>query len=121
MRERFSIATWETSLMEYTSEEALQLLQEGALAEGSVPAVRFGTDVAALLDGTDPLSLWGPVASPVRAVHVEGLGPGGGEEAVLVIGRDEAAGRYYWHGILLPRAGYFHIADLQLSQPTAQP
>lgn len=108
MRERFAIATWNTQLLEYTSEVALQQLRQGALAPGSSPAVIFGTDVPVLLDGADPLALWGPSANPVRALHVMGLGQDANQEAIIVIGWDEASRHYYWHGILLPLDGYFH-------------
>jgi hypothetical protein len=107
MRERFAMATWNTQLLEYTSEEALQQLRKGALASGSSPAVIFGTDVPALLEGADPLALWGPNANPVRALHVTGLGPRANQEAVVVIGRDVDSGQFYWHGILLLPDGYF--------------
>jgi hypothetical protein len=108
MRERFSIATWNTQLLEFTSEQALQQMRQGALAAGSTPAVIFGADVPALLEGADPLALWGPVANPVRVLHVMGLGARADQEAVIVIGRDTAGGQFYWHGILLPPDGYFH-------------
>jgi uncharacterized protein YgiM (DUF1202 family) len=82
------------------------------LAEGSQPAVRFGADVPAILEGADPLAQWGPVADVVRAVHVMGLGANTAEEAVIVIGRDAVNGRFYWHGILLPAAGgYFQATN----------
>jgi uncharacterized protein YgiM (DUF1202 family) len=108
MRERFAIATWNLQLLEFTSAEALDQLRRGALAAGASPAVIFGTDVSALLEGADPLSLWGPVASPVRALHVMGLGQFANQEAVIVIGRDKVSRQFYWHGILLPPDGYFH-------------
>jgi hypothetical protein len=108
MGERFSISTLDQSLYEYPSDEALDMLRQSVLVEGSAPAVRPGTDVVALLSGADPLDQWCPVAKVVRAVHVMGLGPAAGEEAVLVIGRDEAKGVFTWHGILLPGAnGHF--------------
>jgi uncharacterized protein YgiM (DUF1202 family) len=108
MPERFAIATWNTQLLEYTSEEALQQLRQGPLADGASPAVIFATDVPALLGGADPLTLWGPTANPVRALHVTGLGQDANQEAIIVIGRDEVSRKYYWHGILLPLDGYFH-------------
>ncbi len=107
MRERFAIATWNTQLLELISAEALQQLRQDALAPGASPAVIFGADVPALLEGADPLALWGPVADPVRALHVMGLGPDADREAVIVIGRDAASRQFYWHGILLPPDGYF--------------
>jgi hypothetical protein len=107
MRDRFLIADWQASLIEYDSEEVLQRFQESILAPGAQPAVRFETDIPALLPGTDPLSLWGPVANPVRALHVNGLGADAAQEAVLVIARDEVNDELFLLGILLPRAGKF--------------
>src|SRR5512133_3359863 len=85
MRDRFSIATFNQSLYEYSSDEALEKLRQSVLADGATPAVRPGTDVVTLLSGRDPLGEWGPVANPVRAVYVEGLGPQANQQAVLVI------------------------------------
>lgn len=107
MPARFSFATWNTQLLEVTSEEAMQRLSQDILPAGASPVVVFGTDVAALLQGTDPLSIWGPVANPVKALHVMGLGHNSNEEGVLVIGRN-TAGEFYWHGLLLSPDGYFH-------------
>lgn len=109
MGPRFSFATWNVELLEMSSAEAIARLQESLLAPGAAPQVRFETDIPALLGGVDPLSLWGPVANPVRAMHVTGLGANAGEEAVLVIGRD-SSGRFYWHGILTPPGGTFRAA-----------
>jgi len=113
MRERFSISTFNQTLFEYPADEALDQMRQSVLAAGSVPAMHYGTDVVALLSGADPLGQWGPVAQVVRAVHVMGLGPIAGDEAVLVIGRDAATGTFYWHGILLPSdGGYFKAQPL---------
>lgn len=111
MRDRFSFATFNNQLIEVPSDEAMQTLRETSLVDGSQPAARFGTDIPAMLGGSDPLGLWGPVASPVRAIHVMGLGPNAAEEAVLVIGRDPNSGQFYWRGILLPQFGYFRATD----------
>jgi hypothetical protein len=105
MQPRFSIAIFDTSLYEYTSEEALAQLQQSVFAEGAQPVVQFADDVPALLSGRDPLGEWGPVAQPVRAVHVNGLGADGQGEAVLVIANNPETGQLYWHGILLPKDG----------------
>jgi hypothetical protein len=109
MNDRFSIAT-DNTLFEVNSEEALQQLVDRALAPGSTPVVVFGTDVVALLQGTDPLDLWGPVANPVKAIHVMGLGQNADQEGLVVIGR-RTTGEFYWHGILLPDDGYFHTGS----------
>lgn len=102
MKARFSFATENIELLEVTSEEALERLRGAYLAEGSIPVARFDTDVPALLGGIDPLSLWGPVSDPVRAIHVTGLGPDASGEAVLVIARETESGQFYWHGLLVP-------------------
>lgn len=107
MGDRFSILTWNTELREIDSGEAIDWLRGSWLADGATPAVRYGTDIPALLGGADPLVQWGPVANPVRAMHVMGLGSSGAQEAVLVIGSDATTGRLYWHGILVPPDGYF--------------
>ncbi len=107
MNPRFSIATYQQTLYEYTSEEALSQLQSHYLSSGSQPVGRWGTDLVALLSGGDPLAQWGPVANVVRGTHVMGLGALADSEAIVVIGRDAATGRFYWHGILLPQNGRF--------------
>jgi hypothetical protein len=107
MRDRFLISNWQVDLNEYPSEEALQRLRESVFTQGAQPLANFSADVVALLSDTDPLTLWGPVANPVRALHVTGLGADTTQEAVLVVGRDEASGGLFWLGILLPRAGSF--------------
>jgi hypothetical protein len=113
MQNRFSFAYWNAGLYEYTSEESLQRLQESLLAPGAAPQVQWTTDIPALLKGADPLSFWGPVATPVRAVHITGLGSSAKEEAVLVIGRDPSSGQLYWHGILVPQAGSFQSSVME--------
>jgi hypothetical protein len=107
MRERFAVAIWDTELREYSADEAVQWLGQFILTLGSTPAVKFDTDLVALLGGSDPLSLWGPAAHPVRGMHVTGLGEDAANQAILVIGRDEGGEQLYWHGILVPVAGLF--------------
>ncbi len=106
MKDRFSLALDASELREVTAEEALQFLAGDQLAEGARPVAQFQSDVPALLKGTDPLAIWGPVAQVVRALHVTGLGSNAMDEAVLVVGKD-GNGQPYWHGILLPTSGSF--------------
>lgn len=119
MRDRFSIATFNVSLIETTSEEALAQIAASYLAEGSQPRVQPTTDIPALLGGRDPLQEWGPVANAVRALHVTGLGPDASGEAVLVIGQDPSSEQTYFHGLLVPQQARF---DTVYAGPeTAQP
>jgi uncharacterized protein YgiM (DUF1202 family) len=111
MKDRFSFATWNTELRETTSEDALQRLHETYLAIGSSPLVKFSTDVPALLNGTDPLAVWGPNANPVRAIHLTGLGSNSSGEAVMVIGKDKTTGNLYWHGLLVPQGTTFQVSS----------
>jgi hypothetical protein len=104
MGETFAVATFNRSLLATPADEALQGLREAILADGAQPVVMWGTDLFALLSGADPLGQWGPVAEPVRAMHVVGLGPGAHGEALFVIARDADAA-HYWHGVLLPENG----------------
>lgn len=108
MGPRFSIVTQNRSLYDYPAGEALAELRKSWLSDASQPAAIYATDVVTLLNGKNPLGEWGPVANVVRAVHVSGLGKLGDSEAVMVIGRD-AAGKYYWHGILTPENGRYFV------------
>lgn len=111
MKERFSFATWNTELLEISSEEAIQRLADSYLASGSTPQVDFSSDVPALLGGADPLAIWGPIANPVRALHISGLGPNSSGEAVLIIGKDIATQEPYWHGLLVPQGTAFQATN----------
>ncbi len=105
MGSSFSFVTMDTSLYAYSADESLNLLRQAAFAGGSAPVLRFDADVAAILGGRDPLGEWGPVAQPVRAVFVSGLGSDGQGEGVLVIARSPDTGGFYWLGILFPKQG----------------
>jgi hypothetical protein len=119
MKERFSFAAWDTELQEMTAGEAVERLRTDFLAEGAIPKLQSGTDIVALLGGADPLALWGPAATPVRAMYAVGLGANGQDEAVLVIARDMGTGQTYWHGLLYPPEGLFQAGgDPGQAQPT---
>jgi uncharacterized protein YgiM (DUF1202 family) len=105
---RFSIVTQNQSLYDYPADEALADLRMSWLSDASQPVAIYATDLVTLLNGKNPLGEWGPVANVIRAVHVTGLGKLGDSEAVMVIGRD-AAGKYYWHGILTPENGRYFV------------
>ncbi|GEM_PF-4477183 len=113
MGERFSFVLDAFELRDVPADEALAWLATHQLVEVAQPLPQFRSDVPALLKGTDPLGLWGPVAQVVRALHVTGLGASASSEAVLVIGRN-ADGQLYWHGIILPNTGNFEDFGSQL-------
>jgi hypothetical protein len=110
MGDMFAFAVQDTSLIVVESDQAIETLKVQLLADGSQPVFVWSTDVPALLNGVDPLSIWGPVDVVVRAVHVSGLGPQADEEAVVVIGR-APDGRFVWHGILSPKDGRYFQAQ----------
>jgi uncharacterized protein YgiM (DUF1202 family) len=64
--------------------------------------------------GVDPLSLWGPVANPVRAIYVTGLLPQANGDAILTIARDPAGEQFFWLGLLVPKETAFNT-------PTPEP
>lgn len=105
MGSRFSFVTQNKSLYDNPAQEALNDLAKYYLADGAQPVARMGTDTFALMNGKDPLAEWGPVANVIRVVHVMGLGPLADSEALIAIGRDNATGKFYWHGILTPENG----------------
>jgi hypothetical protein len=74
MGERFSFLSWNTELLEVSNTQAMERLSGELLVSGAQPVVIFGTDLAALLGGADPLAQWGPIANAVRGMHVMGLG-----------------------------------------------
>jgi uncharacterized protein YraI len=110
MGDRFAFLFWNTELREVTSAEAFEILRTEHLGANAQPAIIFGTDVVALLNGLDPLVQWGPVMQPVRAMHATGLGPNAANEAVFVIA-EQADGVRYLYGMILPTDGYFHAID----------
>lgn len=113
MGESFGFATWNTQLLFVPPEEAVETLQQEYLVPSSAPVVRQGTDLTALLEGGDPLAVWGPVLQPVQALHVMGLAENGTQEAVLVTGFDPDSGELFWLGMLLPQGGYFQSTGAQ--------
>jgi hypothetical protein len=117
--ERFAFLTWDNDLREVSSEEALERLRREYFMDSAAPVVIFGADVSALLGGADPLAQWGPVANPVRAMHVMGLGPDANQEAVFVIALDSSGYRYV-HGMIIPPGGYFKTdPDADRVNPTS--
>ena len=112
MNPRTSIVTFNKSLFEYDSQTALDMFRNQYLTSESQPAARWGTDTTALLGGSDPLGQWGPIANVVRVIHVMGLSPLTDSEALIAIGRDNATGKFYWHGVILPENGRY-FAGLQ--------
>jgi hypothetical protein len=119
MADPFSFLTWNNQLNAIPADEAIARLQAGPLAEGSQPSLRPGTDVVALLEGSHPFEVWGPVAEIVQATHIMGLGANANQEAVVVIGRDPASGEFTFHGILLPPDGFFHSGGSGSADPDA--
>jgi hypothetical protein len=110
MGARFSFLSWNTELREVSSDEAIEKLRQELFVQSAQPVVIFGTDIVALLNNAGPLVQWGPVANPVRAMHVMGLGSNGAQEAIFVIARDSNGYRYL-HGVILPPGGYFQAFD----------
>lgn len=111
MVENFAFATFDTSLVVVSADEAVAQFVTNYLTEGSKPQVQFSSDIPALLGGRDPLGEWGPVANPVRALHITGLGARAEMEAIAVIGQDPSSEKLYFHGLLVPQQARFEIVE----------
>lgn len=112
MGPRFSIVTQNQSLYDYASADALAQVRLNWLENGAQPVTHWGYDVPSLLNGKDPLDEWGPVANVVRAVYMTGLKAAADTEVIMVIGRDNATGKYYWHGMMVPENGRYFTTRL---------
>jgi hypothetical protein len=98
MGEQFVLAGWRSEGAALPPFEAMTQLSQGALGPGATPAVSFGMDASALLEGADPLAFFPPDA--VRAFFVDFVGPNDTDQALAIVGRDPVTGQRYWKGLL---------------------
>ena len=101
MGARFILAEWQGNRQDLSPIQAEQSLKDGALAEGSKPAVFLGQDVVALLGGSDPFTLLDPKGNNLRAFALSGLGATAESQGVAVIGFDATKGNLFWRGLLV--------------------
>lgn len=100
----FTIAGWQSEGSALPPGVAIAQLRNVYLRQ---PQITFNSteNLTALLNGTDPLKLWGADVKAVKGIYVTGLGNDGKAEAILIIAQrpDQTP---YWHGMLVAAAGF---------------
>lgn len=112
MGSAFVIAGWRSEGAAFSPSQAVEQLRSNYIPPSSSPVFHLGQALPALLEGADPLELWGPDVDAVRGLFVTGLGPKGQDEAILIIALTPG-GQPYWHALLNAFGGFL--------QPTATP
>lgn len=104
MSDSFTLAYWRSESVGVTPAEAVEQLRKDLSAPAPVQFVS-GVDLAALLDGADPLAMAGPDVDLVSALYSTGWGSDGTGEAMLLVARN-ANGGFYWYGTLYAFDGF---------------
>lgn len=105
MGDSFAIGYWQSEGVTLSPAEASLELEATLLPPQAFVAYTLTGDLSSLLDGIDPLSVFGPDIGAVRAIHSTGWGVDGEGEAMLVIAQ-RPEGTYYWHGIIYAGSGF---------------
>lgn len=124
----FSIGYWRSEGTELPPGVAIAQLRTTYLAPSAALAFDTTTDLSALLDGMDPLAMWGPDVNAVKAIYVTGLGLERNDEAILIVALDQG-GAPYWHGMLAAAGGFDQgepsppatLTSIATATATAQP
>jgi hypothetical protein len=99
MGSAFVIAGWRSEGAAFSPSQAVEQLRSNYIPPSSSPVFHPDQELPALLEGADPLGLWGPDIDAVRGLFVTGLGPKGQDEAILIIALTPE-GQPYWHALL---------------------
>jgi hypothetical protein len=113
MGNSFMIAGWRSEGTAYGPDGAVEQLQNNYLGQNTRLTFDPDRDLAALLEGMDPLSILGPDVRDPRAMFVSGWGQEGQDEAILYIAHD-ADGIPYWYGFLFSFGGFAPAAAGQV-------
>jgi len=105
MGDSFALAGWRAEGSQLPSAVAVVELRNNYLTPNHTIVFNADQDVSTLLDGADPLAMWGPTVAAVRAVYVMGLGADGQADALLIIAQ-KPDGAFYWHGMLVAVGGF---------------
>jgi hypothetical protein len=116
----FTIGYWQSEGVSYPPGIAIADLRSNYLPPGAAPAFDTTIDLNTLLDGSDPLTIWGPEVNAVRAIYLTGLGLERRDEAILIIALNEA-GAPYWHSMLAAPGGFARGEPATVAPPTATP
>lgn len=105
MGDDFVMAAWGAEGREVPSAVAIIQLRNHYLSAGSAAAIPSNVDWVELLDGRDPLTLWGPQTQAVKAIYVTGLSAGQQDEALLIVAQ-KPDGAPYWYSMLVAPGGF---------------
>jgi hypothetical protein len=107
MGDPFSIGYWRSEGTQPTRDEALALVKNWfEPANDLVVDLAGKTDQIKLLDGTNPLGMWGPRVQVVKSLYVQGLSASHKDEALLIIAK-RGDGSLYWYEMLFAGNGGF--------------
>ena len=105
MGDSFALANWRAEGSELPPAVALVELRNHYLTPTNAVAFKTDQDLSVLLDGADPLAMWGTAVNAVRAIYVTGLGVDGQDEAILIV-TQKPEGTFYWHGMVVAAGGF---------------
>lgn len=105
MGEKFVIGYWRSEGVELDPAEARAELENNLLPPEAFVSYTLTGDLSGMLDGQDPLNMWGPGVNAVSAIHSTGWGSEGDDEVILIIARREDQ-TYYWYGLLYALGGF---------------
>lgn len=105
MGDPFTIALWQSEGTGLAPADGAQQLANNYLGAGAVLTFDKpdGAELARLLKGADPRTMWGPGVKVASVILSQGWGADGKSIAFLVVAQ-RADGRFYWHGVLLAGA-----------------
>lgn len=110
MGDPFAIGWWQSEGVSLSPAEAAAELAMGWLIPGNPVAFVNDLDLTGMLNGLDPLTMWGPDIDARSALFCTGWGSNASSEAVLVIAWDDTIG-YYWHAVLIAPEGFAQTGD----------
>ena len=105
MGDSFALANWRAEGSELPPAVVLVELRNHYLTPTNAVAFKTDQDLSVLLDGADPLAMWGAAVKTVRAIYVTGLGVDGKDEAILIVAQ-KPEGTFYWHGMVVAAGGF---------------
>lgn len=101
----FVMASWGSDSRAVPPAVALIELRNHYLSAGSAVVLPSKVEWATLLDGQDPLTLWGSQVQAVKALYVTGLGADQQVDALLIVAQ-QPDGTPYWSSMLVAPGGF---------------
>lgn len=105
MGDNFVMASWGSDSRTVPPAVALIELRNHYLNAGSAVALPSNVEWTTLLDGQDPLTLWGPQVQAVKALYVTGLGADQQDDALIIVAQ-QPDGTPYWYSLLVAPGGF---------------